>query len=138
MIGFEIHTYKDGRWRIDSIFDDREIAVFEARRIDESKRYGGVLVIEETYDDAANRSTWRTIFRGGRFANRLWGNFYAMQRKAERAETKSRRRKEFLPTAGERPPAPTGGFLTPLVMLVVLGACGFAALFALRHLFLTL
>ena len=24
MIGYEIHTYKDGRWRIDSIFDDND------------------------------------------------------------------------------------------------------------------
>ena len=137
MIGFEIHTYKDGRWRIDSIFDDQDIAVYEAKRINESNRYAGVLVIEETYDETSNSATWRTLFRGGRFANRLWGNLYAAKRKAERAETKARQRKERLPTVGEEPrPAKTGGFFNPLIILMLLVGGGFAALFTLHHVFL--
>ena len=42
MRAFEIHTYQDGKWRIDSVFDDRELAMFEARRVDEGSRYAGV------------------------------------------------------------------------------------------------
>ncbi len=136
MIGYEIHTYKDGRWRIDSIFDNEELAVFEARRVIDSKRYAGVLVIEEIYDEAVNRATWRTVFRGGTFANRLWGNLYALHRKASRAETKSRQRKERLPTVGEQPHAPTSrGFLAPVIALIVIAFGGVAAMLGLRHLF---
>jgi hypothetical protein len=65
MRAFEIHTYNDGKWKIDSIFDDRELALFEARRVDEGSRHSGVRVIEENYDELSDLTTTRTIFRGG-------------------------------------------------------------------------
>ena len=138
MIGFEIHTYKDGRWLIDALFDDRDLAVLEAKRIDQSKRYAGVLVIEETYDEATNNATWRTIFRGGRFANRFWGDLYAMRRKSQRAETKARQRRDRLPTAGEKPRAKSTGFLRPIMTLLVLAACCLTAMYTLHQIFLRL
>jgi hypothetical protein len=66
MRAFEIHTFAGGKWKIDSVFDDRELAVFEAQRIDESNRYAGVRVIEENFDEQTQKSTVKTIFRGGR------------------------------------------------------------------------
>ncbi|NQU70396.1 MAG: hypothetical protein HQ514_07595 [Rhodospirillales bacterium] len=68
MKAFEIHTYQGGRWKIDSVFDDRDLAVFEAQRMDVSGRYPGVRVIEETFNEASNESTTRTIFRGAKVA----------------------------------------------------------------------
>jgi hypothetical protein len=68
MKAFEIHVYQGGRWKIDSIFDDRELAVFEAQRMDISGRFPGVRVVEEVYDEASNTTTNRTIFRGARVA----------------------------------------------------------------------
>ncbi len=65
MKSFELHTYKDGQWKIDSIFDDRELAIFEARRVEASNRYSGVRVIEEIFDEASDSITTRTLFRGG-------------------------------------------------------------------------
>ena len=62
MKAFEIHTFQDGKWKIDSVFDDRELAMFEARRVDEGTRYSGVRVIEEVYDEATDLTTTRTIF----------------------------------------------------------------------------
>ncbi len=66
MKSFEIQTYKDGNWRIDSIFDDRDLALFEARRVEEGNKYSGVRVIEENYDEASNRAPSRTIFQVGK------------------------------------------------------------------------
>jgi hypothetical protein len=68
MRAFEIHTYQGGRWRIDSIFDDRDLAVFEAERMDVSGRYPGVRVVEEVYDEASNTTTSRTVYRGAKVA----------------------------------------------------------------------
>lgn len=64
---FEIHTYQGGRWKIDSVFDERDLAVFEAQRMDVSGRYPGVRVIEETFDET-NTTTSRTVFRGAKVA----------------------------------------------------------------------
>jgi hypothetical protein len=69
MRAFEIHTFTGGKWKIDSVFDDRELAVFEAQRIDESSRYAGVRVVEENFDEDTQKTTAKTIFRGGRVEN---------------------------------------------------------------------
>jgi hypothetical protein len=64
MRAFEIHTYHNGTWKIDSTFDDRDLALSEARRVDDGNRHAGVRVIEENHDESSNRTTTRTIFRG--------------------------------------------------------------------------
>lgn len=61
---FEIQTYQRGRWKIDSVFDDRELALFEAKRMDASGRFSGVRVVEEDLDQRHSRIRARTIFRG--------------------------------------------------------------------------
>ena len=49
MKAFEIHTYQSGKWKIDSVFDDRDLAMFEAQRMDSSGRYTGIRVVEDIY-----------------------------------------------------------------------------------------
>lgn len=91
MKSFEIHTMRDGRWAIDSVFNDRDLALFEARRVDENRRYNGVRVIEEVYDETSGLTTHRTIFRGRR----------STARKAERRKGPARNSRAA--------PAPRGG-----------------------------
>lgn len=64
MRAFEIHTFHNGRWKIDSVFDDRDLALFEASRMESSKRHAGVRVIEENFDEESRKCTTRTIYRG--------------------------------------------------------------------------
>lgn len=66
MKAFEIQTFRGGRWKIDSVFDDRELALFEAQRMDWSRRYSGVRVIEEIFDEITNETKSRTIFSGAK------------------------------------------------------------------------
>lgn len=63
MRAFEIQTFQAGKWKIDSIFDDRELAVFEAHRMDDSRRHAGIRVVEEVFDENTQKSTTKTIFR---------------------------------------------------------------------------
>jgi hypothetical protein len=60
---FEVQTFRHGKWSVDSVFDDHQLAVFEARRMDESGRFGGVRVVEETWDPNTNNTKTRTVFR---------------------------------------------------------------------------
>lgn len=64
MRAFEIHTFQGGKWKIDSVFDDRELAVFEAQRMEGSKRYSGVRVVEENFDEQTHQTQTRTIYKG--------------------------------------------------------------------------
>ncbi len=60
---FEIHTLRDGAWKIDSIFDDRERAVMKGERMGRNARYQEVLVVEETFDEETERAGTLTIYR---------------------------------------------------------------------------
>ncbi|MEE8223956.1 MAG: hypothetical protein V3S59_06610 [Alphaproteobacteria bacterium] len=60
---FEIHTLREGAWKIDSIFDDRERAVMKGERMGRNARYQEVLVVEETFDEETERAGTLTIYR---------------------------------------------------------------------------
>lgn len=62
MSTFEIQVYKGGIWSVDSYFDDREIAMSEAERLNESGRHAGVRILQEDYDEASNESKCRVVF----------------------------------------------------------------------------
>ncbi len=64
MRAFEIHTFHNGKWKIDSVFDDRDLALFEAGRMESSSRHAGVRVIEETFDEDSQECKTRTIYKG--------------------------------------------------------------------------
>ena len=63
MILFEIHTFRSGNWKIDSVFDDKELAVYEAQRIEKAGRFSAVRVIQEIYDEETQRTSVRTVYR---------------------------------------------------------------------------
>jgi hypothetical protein len=62
-----VQTYRNSKWSVDSVFDDHQLAVFEARRMDESGRFGGVRVVEEIWDPNTNRTSTRTVFRDSKY-----------------------------------------------------------------------
>lgn len=134
MIAFEIHTFRDGHWRIDSIFDDAELALETAKRIEEGCRYAGVLLIEEDYDEQSNTATNRTLFRGGRFANRVWRTLPAVRRRTRQPGPQARKRgRERLPGGEPRVvvagPGPVGMVIS--LLMIVLG--GIATVVGLRY-----
>lgn len=63
LTSYEIQLYQAGAWKINSIFDDAELALFEARRMVESGRYASIRVVKEVFDDSSGNVTTRTIFR---------------------------------------------------------------------------
>ena len=127
-----MHTYQDGKWKIDSVFDDRELALFEARRVDEGTRYTGVRVIEETYDETSDLTTTRTIFRGGN-ADRQ-----ERVRKAEAAKKAASPQGSVgnEPARRRRPRKQdkSTNYLVPILILAVLAFAGLSALLGLQQL----
>ncbi len=71
MASFEVQIYERTRWKITAIFDDKELALYEAERAVTSKRYDGVRVIQETHD--ANSGVKVTvIFKNGGGENKVF------------------------------------------------------------------
>jgi hypothetical protein len=134
MKAFELHTYQDGKWRIDSVFDDRELALYEAKRVDEGSRYPGVRVVEENYDDVSDLTTTRTIFRGGSV-----DHIPATKKKHTAAAVQGQERKtgytpEIGKTRNPRQNQKKSNPFIPILILSFLVIAGLAALFGLQEL----
>ncbi len=134
MIAYEIHSCRDGRWRVDATFDGFDIAELEARRIAERGYDQGVLVIKENYNPDTNKASWRTVYRAGRFSNRVWGNLAAMRRISERTHTKQRLRQRKALLGDDRDFRPrTAGFIKPMLALILISFIGLAAIYGIER-----
>jgi hypothetical protein len=128
MVVFEIHTFRDGTWKIDSVFDDKELAVVEAQRMERSGRYSAIRVVEESFDEATERGNTRTVYRST---------------KVDRVNTESAERRKAPPNIAP-PPRPTkpkkaqASFTRLLIVAsLTLGAialAGLGVMYALRSL----
>lgn len=134
MKAFEIHTYRDGKWRIDSMFDDRDIAVYEAERMDSSGRYSSVRVIEEIYDEERDEARTRTIYRGQRAAQEAADRLEESRKKRTSTRTPRHGGGGGEVRARARVEKKKSNSLTGVVMiLALLGVLGIALLIGLRY-----
>jgi hypothetical protein len=122
MILFEIHTLRDGNWRIDSVFDDKELAVCEAQRIEKSGRFSALRVVEEIYDEDTQRTSVRTVYR---------------TTKIDRINLESeRQRNKPLSVAAPPPPRRKPAAISPVLLLLTLTAIvlgGIGVLYLLQN-----
>jgi hypothetical protein len=133
MRAFEIHTYTDGKWKVDSVFDDRDLAVHEARKVDENGRYAGVRVIEENYDESTDFTTTRTIFRGKNQANKSKSS-RPTAKKSSREGRHGGGERERRGKGRVRPQKKkSGGVLVPVLILCLLVISGVAMMFGLHY-----
>jgi hypothetical protein len=139
MSAFELQTYKGGKWEIDSYYDDRELALSEAERLDVGGRHGGVRVVEENYDEATNRSTYNVVFSK---MKRIAGGTDDWRTKAKRAPRTSRRSGaagaapggEMHPRSRPRPaPKRNANLYIIIVLAAVLLFGGIAAMIGLQE-----
>jgi len=61
-VSYEVLSFREGNWTIQSVYDDRNTAVYEARRLLSGRHEKGVRVMEETYDDDTNETKSRIVF----------------------------------------------------------------------------
>ena len=67
-VSYEVLSTRGDNWTIESVYDDREMALYEARTLLENRHVKAVKVIQETYDDEADKTIARTIFNEERGA----------------------------------------------------------------------
>ena len=60
---YELQIYTRGAWKIDSIYDDREIALFEAKKVQHGGHYLAVRVVEERASAVSGEIGTKIIFR---------------------------------------------------------------------------
>ena len=138
MRAYEIHTFQNGRWKIDSIFDDKELALFEAQRMDGSGRFSGVRVVEEAFDDNNTKTSARTIFRGTKASHSNDKALKAKSRARQEAAierrhkaTRDAERNRARKRKTKKDEANPYRLISILLLLVILGL---GALYTLEHL----
>lgn len=63
IINYEVQAYRNGGWKIESICDDREIAVFEAKRILQRPHNLAVRVMRESSRPGDSDSFVKMVYR---------------------------------------------------------------------------
>jgi hypothetical protein len=63
MKSYELQVLDKGNWLTDSVYDDRDLAVDQARQLDGNNRFGGIRVIEEIFTEGSSKSVCKTVFR---------------------------------------------------------------------------
>ncbi len=61
-VSYELLAFRGGSWIIESVYDNKDVALQEAHRLLEGRRQTGVKVIEEKYDDATDKTMARIVF----------------------------------------------------------------------------
>ncbi len=65
ILSYEVYSLREGHWNLDSVVDDRGLALHEARHLLKHRHEKGVKVVKEKYDDETNKSIPTTIFHEG-------------------------------------------------------------------------
>lgn len=63
---FEIHARRNGKWKIDSVMDDRELAIAEAQQLAQRNGVEAVRVVRDTYNEHRGEFIKRTVFHTSR------------------------------------------------------------------------
>jgi hypothetical protein len=62
-VSFEIYSFKNGDWMLDSVHDDKNMAIHQGRMLIASPHHMAIRVIEESYDDATDNSMSKIIYK---------------------------------------------------------------------------
>ena len=140
-VTYEVCVFYNGQWKVDSLYDDRDIALFEAQRVLEGSHCTGVRVAEERLDDRTAKYVTRTIFRKTKVDDSNRDNMEREKKLRRDAEARNgaanvRRIESYEGAAGVAAVASPVDF--GLIFRLLLGAIiilgGIAAILALRSL----
>ena len=84
-VSYEVYAFKGGNWNIDSVYDEKEMALFEARALLDSRHLSGVQVIEERFDAETGETLSKIVFKARKGQDRKPTDRPPVRRSIERA-----------------------------------------------------
>ncbi len=109
-VSYELLSFRGGSWVIESVYDTKEVALQEARRLLDGRHQKGVKVIEETYDADTDKSRARVVF------SRQKNDEKPRQKSREENEGKSKKDSNAAPAARKNQGDPA--FMKYILILV--------------------
>lgn len=133
MKSFEIQLYRSGTWKTDSIYDDRALAEMEARRMEESARYGNLRIIEEIFDEKTDTTKLRTIYRDKGFQEKIAQKAANLRTKDQSALNHKNRERNYQ-TRRQAKKKPGMNVMKIVLNLLLIALVGGAGMIALQYL----
>lgn len=134
MNSFEIQLFRDGAWKTDSFYDDRELAETEARRMENSTRFGSLRIVEETYDPKTQMMSMRTIYRDKKFHDHATQKIKSsLQERQEIAKKETHRVSAVAENAAQLSAGLSINVFSLIVKLGVIGVFGIGGILALKY-----
>lgn len=62
-VSYEIYSFKNGNWMLDSVHDDKNMAIHQARMLIASPHHMAIRVIEESYDEATDNTMSKIVYK---------------------------------------------------------------------------
>lgn len=139
-VSYEVQTFLNGAWRIESIHDDREIAIFESKRLLRRGHCLAVRVVEERNAPGKSEAVVKTIFRlskadEGHTAPPPQAPAGGKPPAADRGAAGSEDEFESGPEWDREPVESVAGPAFMVLLLAAILLAGIAAIVALRHFF---
>lgn len=62
-VSYEIYSFKNGDWMLDSVHDDKNMAIHQGRMLIASPHHMAIRVVEESYDDVSDQSMTKIVYK---------------------------------------------------------------------------
>ena len=134
LVSYEVHVCESGTWQISSMFNERELALIQARKMEEGLRRRETRVVEETHDEASGRTRSKTIYATPKVRADNGGQAKKSAAPPPAKKTAAPPKQEPRRTRRAAPPKPVkqeprlGMILVTLVAIVGLGVGGLVLL----------
>lgn len=129
---YELHTFTNGRWIFNSVYEDSDSAMTESRRLKGTGTHAALSITEEIFDEATDAASSTTIFTTGDASGRKnSGSSQAREGPSRTGRHSEARRRRYQGDAG-RMGAKSSSFILPIFALVSLLIAGAGALYVLQ------
>lgn len=136
LVAYEVQTYENGTWQIASVHEDKELALMEARRMEEGLRRRETRVVEEMHDEESGKTRSKIVYATPKIGagESQAGGGQVSQGQQKHAGVRGGKRTSGRPARGRGQPQATqpNAFMIGLMLFSIL-TVGFVALIALRH-----
>lgn len=134
LVSYEIHVCEGGTWQIASMFNEKELALIEARKMEEGLRRRETRVVEETHDEASGRTRSKTIYTTPKVrpdkveAKSKPASPAPTRKSAPRAAQEPRRTRRAVPAKSAKQESSLGTILLTFAVIVGVGVGGLVLL----------
>ncbi len=129
---YELHTFTNGKWIFNSVYEDSGSARMEAERLKGTTTHAALSITEEIFNEATDAASSRTIFTTGDTRARNKTGITQAREGPSRAGKPSEARTRQHRGRNGRMGVKTSSFILPMFALVSLLIAGAGALYALQ------